>query len=142
HALPALGGCLASAALVCAPLRVELSSGAILREVGPRMFRTVWRERSWYGLPGLIPSFGPFRRGVYPLRLGEPAGPGPFGYVEAVNRLLDHLDLPAAARAAPAPVLLVYGGRDRLVPPWQAQRLAALLPASELLLLPLDTHLS
>jgi hypothetical protein len=39
-------------------------------------------------------------------------------------------------------VLLVYGGRDLLVPVDQGRRLHALLAASELLVLDRETHLS
>jgi alpha-beta hydrolase superfamily lysophospholipase len=142
HSLPALAPRISSAVLMSAPLRIEMSSRAILREIGPPMARTLWRERARYGATGLIPSFGPFRRDVYPLRLDSPPGPGPFGYVGVLNALLDELDLPGAASATPVPVLLVYGSRDLLVPADQGQRLAGLLPASELLLLPRETHLS
>ncbi|HEX6924056.1 MAG TPA: alpha/beta fold hydrolase [Longimicrobiaceae bacterium] len=142
HALPRLGSALTSAVLVAAPLRVELSRAAILREVGAPMLRTIWRERSWFGLTGLIPSFGPFRRGAFPLRLEDAPGPGAFGYVQVLNRMLDRLDLPAAARATEVPTLLVYGARDRLVPREQAETLARALPTAEVLVLPGETHLS
>lgn len=140
--LPALDPAPASAALVCAPLRVRFSWGAMARELGPGLARTVWREREHYGLTGLIPSFGPFKREIYPLRLGTDPGPGPFGYVEALNRTLRSLRLEEAARATTVPTLLVYGARDRLVPPEQGERLAELLPRSELLVLRDETHLT
>lgn len=142
HALGSLETPITSATLICAPLRVELSWRSIRREIGAPLLRTLWRERSRFGLTGLIPSFGPFKRDVYPLRLAEPPGPGSFGYVEVINRLLDSLDLREAARAARVPVLLVYGARDLLVPPSQATELVGLIPSSELLLLPGETHLS
>jgi alpha-beta hydrolase superfamily lysophospholipase len=142
HALPRLSPTPASAALLCAPLRVELSRRAVVGELGLRLPRALWREREHYGLGGLIPSFGRWKRDVYPLRLGEAAGAGAFGYVEALNRILASLRLEEAARAADLPVLLVYGAADRLVPPEQGERLAALLPRSELLILPGETHLT
>jgi pimeloyl-ACP methyl ester carboxylesterase len=142
HALPALGGRLASATMMCAPLRIELRWRSIRREIGVPMLRTLWRERSRFGLTGLIPSFGPFRRDLYPLRLASEPGRGPFGYVDVLNSILQRLDLEGAARATRIPVLLAYGGRDLLVPTTQARRLAELLPAPELLLLPRETHLS
>lgn len=142
HALGSLETPVTSATLICAPLRVELAWRSIRREIGVPLLRTIWRERSRFGITGLIPSFGPFRRDVYPLRLAEPAGPGSFGYVEVINRLLDSLDLRDAARSTRVPVLLVYGARDLLVPPSQARELAGLIPSSELLLLPRETHLS
>lgn len=142
HSLPALRGRLATATLISAPLRIHLDRRAIVRELGRPMLRTIWRERSRFGLTGLVPSFGPFRRGVYPLRLEETPPPGAFGYVEVLNRMLEALDLPAAARATPIPVQIIHGERDRLVPREQAEQLADLLPDGRLLVLPGETHLS
>jgi pimeloyl-ACP methyl ester carboxylesterase len=121
---------------------VELSGRAVARELGPRLLRTLWRGREHYGAGGLIPSFGRWKRDIYPLRLGEAAGAGSFGYVEALNRILASLRLEEAAHATPTPTLLVYGAADRLVPPAQGERLATLLPRSELLVLPGETHLT
>lgn len=140
--LPSLRPAPASAALLVAPLQVRFSRRAVAREVGWGLLRTVWRERGHYGLTGLIPSFGPFKRGAYPLRLGTERGPGAFGYVVSLNRILDSLALEEAARRTSTPTLLVYGGRDLLVPAEQGERLAELLPASELLTLPRETHLT
>ena len=107
----------------------------------PRPPRHPLARARHYGLTGLVPSFGPFKRGAYPLRLGVPPAPGPFGYVQTINRVLDGLRLEDAARRASTPTLLVYGARDRLVPPAQGERLAALLPPPRLLRLP-PTHLT
>lgn len=142
HTLGRSPAAFASATLLVAPLRVELTWRGILGEIGAPMVRTVWRERERFGLTGLIPSFGPFRRHLYPLRLGDLPGPGAFGYVEVINALLERLDLPAAARQADLPVQLIYGERDRLVPASQGEALAAQLPRGELLILRDETHLS
>ena len=142
HTLGQTPAAFASATLLVAPLRVQLSWRNILGEIGAPMVRTVLREREHFGLTGLIPSFGPFRRNLYPLRLGDPPGSGAFGYVEVINALLERLNLPAAARQADLPVQLIYGERDRLVPASQGQLLAAQLPRGELLILRGETHLS
>lgn len=142
HALPRLTPRPESAVLLCAPLRVRLSRAALLGELRPRLLEVLWRERGDYGFGGLIPSFGRWKRGVYPLRLREPAGDERFAYVRELNRILGSLDLEGAARAADLPVRLIYGGADRLVPPEQAKRLTDLLPRADLLLLPGETHLS
>jgi alpha-beta hydrolase superfamily lysophospholipase len=142
NALPHLTASLASAALIVTPLRIVLSPGTMAREVGPATLRVLWREREHYGFTGLIPSFGPFKRDVYPLRLAESPPSGPFGYVEALNQELDSLDLHDAARQVKLPVLLIYGERDRIVPLEQGERLAALLPHAELLRVAGGTHLS
>lgn len=142
QALAGLGSAIESATIACTPLRVELSWRSVLGEVGTPMVRTVVRGRRWFGLTGLIPSFGPFGRGNYPLRLAEAPGPGPFGYVPVLNRILDRLDLLGAASRVHIPVHVVHGGRDRLVPIEQARRIAAALPSGELLVLPKETHLT
>jgi len=139
--LPSLPG-VASAVLMAAPLRIRLSWAAVRREAGLRLARCVWREREHYGAWGLIPSFGPVKRGAYPLRLAETPPPGAFGYVEVLNRALERMRLEEAARRVRVPTLLVYGGADLLVPVEQGERLARLIPAAELLRLEGETHLS
>jgi alpha-beta hydrolase superfamily lysophospholipase len=140
--LPRLQDHLSSAALIVAPLRIHLNARSIAREVGARTFRIVWNEREHYGLTGLIPSFGNFKRDIYPLRLAAPPPPGLFGYVEALNGTLDEMALLDAAAGVRIPVLLVYGERDRIVPPEQGEQLARALPSGELLRVRRGTHLS
>jgi alpha-beta hydrolase superfamily lysophospholipase len=142
HALGAERGDLASGSLLAAPLKIELSTRAVLGEMGIPALRTLWREREHCGIWGLVPSFGPVKRGLYPLRLAVPPGPGSFGYVDVLNIALDRLDLEDAASRVRAPVLLAYGGADRVVPASQGERLHRLIPSSELLLLERETHLT
>lgn len=139
RALPGLPA--ASAALVAAPLRIELTWRSAVREIGPRLLATLLRERRHYGATGLVPSVGPFRRGLYPLRL-ERHPPGPFGYVEVLNDAMERLRLEECAAAVAAPTLLIYGARDLIVPATQGERLSALLPRGRLLTVPGETHLS
>lgn len=142
HALPTISDRLCSATLICAPLHIQLTRRSLLGELHPRILRTIWREREHSGLTGLIPSFGPFRRGTFPLRLDGSPAPGSFGYVGSLNQALREMRLEDAARATTLPVLLVYGGRDRVVPIEQGEKLARLLPRGELLRLESETHLS
>jgi pimeloyl-ACP methyl ester carboxylesterase len=142
HAAALAPDAFASAALVAAPLQVRLTRRAMLRELGPRSFRTLWRERAHCGLWGLVPAFGPVKRSVYPLRLGVPPGRGPFGYVDVLNDALERLRLRECARSVSAPVLLAYGEADAIVPIEQAEELARLIPFNRLLRLPRDTHLT
>src|SRR5690606_20339887 len=86
--LPALREELHSAAAIVAPLRIELTLGSFVGELRPRTFATVVREREHYGRTGLVPSFGPFKRDTYPLRLERSAPRGAFGYVEVLNQCL------------------------------------------------------
>lgn len=132
---------LASAALVVAPLEIRLSPRTVLRELTPATAALLWAEREDYGTTGLIPSFGPFKRDVYPLRLPDRGG-GAFGYVDVLNQQLADARLLSRAGDIDTPVLLVYGARDLVVPAEQGERLAALLPAARLHVEPRGTHLS
>lgn len=131
-----------SAVMIVAPLAIEISPRAIAREIGPATLSTLWRERQHYGWTGLIPSFGSFKRELYPLRLADALPEGRFGYVESLNREIAALALDEISPSIDLPVLLIYGERDRLVPAEQGERLHQRLPRSELHLLPGETHLS
>jgi acylglycerol lipase len=141
HALPRIQHHLASAALLVAPLRIELNARSLIREIGVHTVRLVWREREHYGLTGLIPSFGPFKRDVYPLRL-RVRHPGPFGYVRCLNEDLDQLALEDAAGRVTIPTLLLYGERDLIVPAEQGRRLARAMDRVTYHEVPGGTHLS
>ena len=140
--LPSIGERLASASLVVAPRRIHLSARSLLPELSPRAFALLWKEREHYGLGGLIPSFGPFKRDIYPLRLEMAPPPGMFGYVDSLNTILDSLNLVDAARRTRLPVLLAYGESDHIVPVRQGESFAAALGESTLLRVRRGTHLS
>lgn len=142
HAAAAEPDTFASTAMVAAPLQVRLTRRAMLRELGPRSFQTLWRERGHCGLWGLVPAFGPVKRSIYPLRLGVPPGRGPFGYVDVLNDALERLRLRECARRVSTPVLLAYGEADAIVPIEQGEELARIVPVNRLLRLPRDTHLT
>lgn len=136
-----LAGRVRSAALVAAPLRIHFGPREVLAELRPGLLCAALRQRPHLGLWGMIPSFGPLKRGAYPLRLAEPAA-GAFGYVGALNRLLGALALREAAERVGVPVLLAYGTADRVVPFAQGEELALRIPRASLLRVPGGTHLS
>ncbi len=142
EALAEPGVKLASAAILVAPLRIELSPRSFAGELRPHNFAIVASQRAHYGATGLIPSFGPFKRDTYPLRLADRPPPGAFGYVDTLNANLVAMALEDAAARVRTPTLLVYGARDRIVPSWQGERLASLLPGSVLEIIPSGSHLS
>jgi len=142
HDLPRLQRRLTSAALLVAPLRIVLSPSSLLGEIGRHGIRVLLREREHYGLTGLIPSFGPFKRDTYPLRLAAVPPEGAFGYIEVLNETLASMELEACASRVDLPVLLVYGERDRVVPIEQGERLARAIPGSALLRVAQGSHLT
>ncbi|MBA4159342.1 MAG: alpha/beta hydrolase [Gemmatimonadetes bacterium] len=137
HALTGL----ASAVLVSAPLRIRLSLPNVLNEIRPALLGTALRQREHCGVWGMIPSFGPVKRRLYPLRLAEPRE-GAFGYVDALNDVLERMELTRAAGRTRIPTLLVYGTADRIVPAEQGLLLERSLAASELSLVKGGTHLT
>ncbi len=139
--LPELSGALASAAAIVAPLRIDLSLTSFMGELRPRNFAAVVREREHYGWLGLVPSFGSFKRDIYPLRLARKSPPGMFGYVSILNEYLAEMDLERAASEIRTPTLLIYGDRDRIVPADQGRTLANRIPGSALEVIP-GSHLS
>lgn len=142
HAVGAERHAFASAALLAAPLRIELSRRAVLTEIGVPALRTLWRERRHCGIWGMVPAFGPVKRGTYPLRLGMPSGVGSFGYVDVLNLALERLDLVAIAPDVVTPTLLAYGTADRVVPIGQGETLHGWMRSSELIHLEGETHLT
>jgi predicted amidohydrolase/dienelactone hydrolase len=64
---------------------------------------------------------------------------GAAGQAEARERA-GALTLEHAARLITIPLLVAHGGRDRLVPPYHAERLAAQAPAAELMMDPDGSH--
>ncbi len=142
HALGTARPQMASAVLMAAPLQIRFSAATVLPEFRPHLLRTLWREREHYGLVGLIPSFGPFKRQTYPLRLADSGAAGSFSYIDTLNRALDAMDLEGAAARVDLPVLLVHGDADRVVPIKQGERLAQLMPSAEVLRVHGGTHLT
>lgn len=142
HALASDPRAFASASLLVAPIALQLSGRAIRAELGLPALRTLWREREHCGIWGMIPSFGPVKRGVYPLRLATSPGAGAFGYVEVLDRALQRLDLVRAARAVTTPTLLAYGEADRIVPITQGESLHEAITDSEMMRISDGTHLT
>lgn len=131
----------ASAVVISAPISLSLGAATAIGELRGFLRLGSLSQRRHYGLWGMVPAVGPLKRRAYPIRGAAQPG-APFAYVAAIRALLARLDLDRAAAKIRAPVLLVYGAGDRLVPAAQGRRLAELIPSSELLEIPGATHWS
>jgi alpha-beta hydrolase superfamily lysophospholipase len=120
----------ASAIVLSSPVSVHLDLRVALAELRGFFRRATLGQRVHYGLWGMVPAVGPLKRRAYPIRGAAEAGRS-FAYVAAVQRLLREMDLARSAEEIGVPVLLVYGGADRLVPPEQGRRLAERIPSAE-----------
>lgn len=121
---------------------------------GRILARQYWREglsvvsKSWraatrtYGRLGIVPAFGPVKRKLYPLRLEK-------GYrswsVNSYGGLVD--DLVKTWRLGETfdpnrlPTLVIFGSKDELTPPSQAEIMTRRIKSpSELHLVPGETH--
>lgn len=129
-----------AAAVVATPLEVRVTARTALAELRGFLRPATLRQRAFYGLGGVVPAFGPVKRAAYPFR-GD-ARTGNFDYVSVFDALLRATDLRRAAERVRVPVLLVYGGRDRIAPAAHGEELARLLPEAELVRVPGATHFS
>jgi alpha-beta hydrolase superfamily lysophospholipase len=130
-----------SGIILSAPLSLRLGVRSALAEVLALAAPVTVREMGRYGPWGVLPAAGRFKRGAFPFRLASEL-PGAFGYVGAVRELLRRLDVERAATRVRLPVLLVYGGRDGIVPASQGELLARALGDARLVRLPRGTHWS
>lgn len=128
-----------SVVLLSTPLHVRPTARTVIFEVAGFCTPRCLAQRRDYGLWGLVPAFGRFKRHVYPIRLAHTLG-GSWDYVRAVNETIAGVGLPESARRVHVPTLLVYGTQDWIVPLAQGQTLHEHLPCSELLVLPRETH--
>lgn len=142
-----LGGALALAAvadgapartltLISAPIALRLSASAIASELLSVFRPAYWGLTQSYGVSGLLPALGSFRRSDYPVRLSVDG----IDYPKFVDRLVLELNLQAEARKIDSPTLLVYGSRDGIVPLEQGQALVGLIPHAELVVARGATH--
>ena len=128
-----------SVVLLSTPLHVRPTARTVVFELAGFCTPLCLAQRRDYGLWGLVPAFGRFKRRVYPIRLARTPR-GSWDYVRAVNETIAGIGLPESARRIRIPTLLVYAARDWIVPLAQGHALHEQLPCSELLVLPRETH--
>ena len=129
----------ASAVVLSAPTSIDLGFRTVVSELAGFFRLATLAQREHYGGWGLVPAFGPVKRGAYPFRRAD-AQPGSWSYVAAVRRLLEAMGLEARVGAIRVPTLLVYSRGDYLVGHAQGERLAERIPAARLLSLDRATH--
>ncbi|HEX8391022.1 MAG TPA: alpha/beta fold hydrolase [Longimicrobium sp.] len=131
----------ASASILSAPVEVRIGVRTVLGELGGFFRIATLGQRADYGLWGLVPAFGPVRRGAYPFRRADADGRS-WSYVAAVGRLLAEMELERRVESIRTPTLLVYSRGDALVPHAQGERLAARIRAARLVSLRSASHYS
>jgi alpha-beta hydrolase superfamily lysophospholipase len=130
-----------SATLLAAPVELRVGLRVSVAELLAFLRPATLPEMRRYGGWGVVPAAGRLKRAAFPFRLADERR-GAFGYVDAVTELLRSMDLASAAEKVDAPVLLLYGGADRLVPPPQGELLAERLGDARLSIIPNASHWS
>lgn len=117
---------LRSLVLIGTPLKISLSPGQFHREALSPLFGSFWRQRRWYGVAGIFPAWGPFRRDRWPVRLS--GQPGSFDYISRVREIVADIDPQNAGNPQNLPVLSLHGRYDSIAPPDHGRIMSQHLP--------------
>jgi pimeloyl-ACP methyl ester carboxylesterase len=135
-----------SLCLLATPWHLNLTPLAMLTELTSFWRSSLLKQISFYGLYGILPAAGHFKRRSFPLRLppsSKGAHPPSFSgleYTQHLKTLFSSLDLQKNASLVGMRTLLIYGAKDQIAPVAQAVKLRSSLPNATLLVLPNDTH--
>jgi pimeloyl-ACP methyl ester carboxylesterase len=135
---------IAGVILVSVPLHVPMAVKPFVGELRSLQSISTFVQIRNYGPWGIIPAFGPFKRGQYPVRHTKTIGrlPNSMTYVDEVQRAFEILDVSEAAKSVDAPSLLIYGERDGIAPLRHGEKLFDSLGECELFAVPKETHFS
>ncbi len=147
--LPGLSHRVSSAVILAAPMSLGSLWNA-LPEALAVFHPSVYKHWTTYKPWQLTPSFGVFGRERYPVRLdGDIYGSTPaverilgFTYLTHIRRLLNSLELDKMASSIQLPVLLIYGGLDRLAPAAHGRYLHGMIQRSKFVCLKRHGHFS
>ena len=115
-----------SVILISPPVTGDITSRPVWFEGRSVLNKSYLRAQRDYGGFGLLPAVGPFKRGQYPLRL--PPGYknwNVMSYAGLIDQLVARWQPEASFDPNQVPTLLIYGSRDALTPPEQAELLAS-----------------
>ena len=127
-----------SATIISTPFQARWAPAVLLPEVRALISPDFYRQAGIYGFPDILPAFGSFRRKEFPLRLGDGVSLGELP--QLLRDLFIRLDLKKRISQIQVPVLLCYGGLDRIAPLSQGQEAARLIPDAKLLTVEKGTH--
>jgi pimeloyl-ACP methyl ester carboxylesterase len=99
---------------------------------------SIWQEKKIYGILGILPAFGPFKRASYPIRLEDPSS----HYVLQVAATIKAQSPSDRLDSISCPVLLIHGTADYLVNESNAIHIKKRVKKSELTLIKGATHYS
>jgi pimeloyl-ACP methyl ester carboxylesterase len=124
--------------LISAPLHLSANLKGLAAEAASLVRPAVWQGTEQYGLWGILPALGPFKRSAYPVRLTHPEQ----DYVRSVDGIISGLQLAGRVQHVQIPVLLIYGTGDLIVPISNQHDLAGCLPRSTSMIVKGATHFS
>lgn len=131
-----------SATLISPPVTGRILARQYWRE-GLSFMNPTWRQAmKIYGITGLIPAFGPVKRGLYPLRLSKGLQSWNVrSYAGLVDDLVQSWRPGETFDPNRIPTLVIFGDKDALTPPAQAEVMIRRIQSpSEIHLLKNETH--
>jgi pimeloyl-ACP methyl ester carboxylesterase len=124
--------------LISAPLKLSATLPSLAMEALSCFRLSIWEERKTYGILGILPAIGPFKRSSYPIRLKN----NDSHYVFQVSKTIKRESKSATLDSISCPILLIYGTRDYLVPKSNATQIQNKVRNSELFSIKGATHFS
>jgi pimeloyl-ACP methyl ester carboxylesterase len=124
--------------LISAPLKLSANLPSLAMEALSCFRKSIWQERKTYGILGILPAIGPFKRSSYPIRLKNKDS----HYVFQVSKTIKRLSKSETLDSISCPILLIYGTSDYLVPKSNATEIQNKVRESESFLINGATHFS
>lgn len=93
--------------LISSPIKIDLSLKVIFNELFYSINRYLWKERVHYGIWGLFPAIGKFKRNAFPIRTQSN-----LGYIFIIKEYLTLLTNRINSTTNNIPTLLIYGDKD------------------------------
>ncbi len=115
HGVAVHGIPVTSLILLGVPENIQINSAQMLTEVFSPLHSSYSRYILKWSLTASLPAMGGFNRKRFPFRMRGPRGN--FDYVSQVSKLSHRLGYKRNIMRINAPILALYGSRDRIAPP-------------------------
>lgn len=124
--------------LTATPIYLELKTKDLLFEILSLGVADIYQNRCYYGLGGLFPAVGSYRRASFPIRLGE-RGP----YWNVVKEVIASCEVEKSLGLVSCRTQLIYAQWDHIAPISHGHRLSHIgQKQHQMMVIPKQTHYS
>ena len=112
--------------IISSPLYFKFSITGFVNELKSPLDKVFWQETRHYGLKGIFPALGPFKRDQFPIRMDD-KNSNHRSYISLVSNILDglfHDSRLEELSQVQSPILYVYGHEDKIAPVEHGRKLA------------------